>query len=669
MKRILKPLSALLAVGVLVGGCFSGCSSQQQNTQTAKTGYNLKNDYYEYINGDLLASKEIAKDSDCWTYFDELKEQIYHQLSGITQEYVSRKDQLAMGSTEQKIADLYLSAVNTDAKNQAGLGNLEQYVQAINSASSIEEYIAAIGALWKDTGYKSVIGFETGSADLKDSGKYLYHLASADLVLEKSTFESSNEQELVEQYKQYIEKVLTALGNDASQAQNYANQIFEFQKQIASFSLSESDSYNPTKFYHPYDQNQLVGLFSNINLPNMLKAFGLEQVDSFNVSAPEAEKQLNLYLTPDHLPMLKQYSCFCLINKFAMYLGNDFKTPYLEFMQHKTGALEIKSEEKQANELTQKLMKWDFGKLYVEKYFSEQSKQNVEAIVNDILDAYAVKIDALDWMSASTKEKAKQKLSSMIVKIGYPEQWLSDAQQVEISSENTPLINHALSIIKASHTRKVSAMNDPVDRMQWDMTPQTVNAYYNPSNNEIVFPAAILQAPFYDVNNSYEQNLGGIGSVIGHEITHAFDNDGSQYDENGNFNNWWTDQDYSQFSELIEKVASYYSTYEVIDGLHVNGEQTVGENIADLGGVSCITQIIGNDPEKLQAMYSSYATIWASKYTDTYLKMLVNSNPHSPAKVRVNAVLSSTDGFYQAYPEIKPEDNMYVAPEERVRVW
>lgn len=669
MKKVLKSICVLTGICMLAPIALSGCSTQQQNAPASETSYTAKNDYYEYINDSLLASKEIPEDRGRWSYFDELENQVYDQLCDITQTCVSGKDQFQPGSTEQKIADLYLSAMDTDTKNQAAFGDLKQYIDDVMSADSIEEYISAVGAYWNATGMQSIFSFKTTVQDPKDSSKYLCNLDSINLVLKQQIYESSNQQALLDEYKQYIEKIMTLLGNDSSSAKEYANQIFDFQKQIASYSLSESESYDPSKTYHLYDQNQLADLFPNIDTQQMLKAFGLDSVSSFNIVAPEAEQQLNSYLTPDHLPMLKQYSAFCMVNDFAKYMGDEFSAPYYEFRQKVNGATGTKSNETRANELTQTLLEWDFGRLYAEKYFSEQAKQNVEAMVNEILNAYQNQIDALDWMSAPTKEKAKKKLSSMIVKIGYPETWPSYTQKVDIPSENGVFVNNALNITKAKQAANLNAMSQPVDRTKWQTTPQTINAYYEPANNEIVFPAGILQAPFYDINHSFEENLGGIGSVIGHEITHAFDNSGAQYDENGNYTNWWTDEDYAKFNELVENVITYYNGYQMADGLYVNGEQTAGENIADLGSLSCISKIVGNDPEKLQSVYRNYATIWACKYTDNALKTIMNIDPHAPGKIRVNAVLSSTDEFYQAYPEIQPGDEMYVSPENRVKIW
>lgn len=275
----------------------------------------------------------------------------------------------------------------------------------------------------------------------------------------------------------------------------------------------------------------------------------------------------------------------------------------------------------------------------------------------------------MDWMSGSTRQEARKKLANLTIKVGYPDQWPQDRYELELTppDQGGLYIDNILSLKKAEQDFRFETRHDPVDRGEWGMTPQTVNAYYNPGNNEIVFPAAILQAPFYSANGNPVANLGGIGTVIGHEITHAFDTTGSQYDEKGNLRDWWTDEDRQHFKELGQKVIDYYSLMEV-NGIPVNGSLSATENIADLGAVSCLTEIAKKEGYDLKELYKAYASVWASKYRDEYLSYIMSNDVHAPGIIRVNGVLSATDGFYTAF-DIKEGDGMYRKPEDRPKIW
>lgn len=319
--------------------------------------------------------------------------------------------------------------------------------------------------------------------------------------------------------------------------------------------------------------------------------------------------------------------------------------------------------------LTQDLLPWDFGMIYVEEYFSQEDKEAVEGIIAQILEEYETIIMGQDWMSQETKEKAIRKLETMEVKIGYPDPWPEekDRMQVVPVSEGGSLMSNFVTSLKASVEHERDKLGHEVDRSEWSDVPQTVNAYYDPANNEIVFPAAILQAPFYDRENSDGANLGGIGYVIAHEVSHAFDSTGALYDEKGNYSIWWTDEEMEAYQKLSQSIVDYYNNYEVM-GIQVNGEMTLMENIADLGAITCITSIIGDDLEALDEAFTQMAYNWASVDTASFLVYLLNTDTHSPNKVRVNAVVSACDAFYEVY-DVKEGDGMYVAPEDRVGIW
>lgn len=627
-------------------------------------------DYFEAVNHALLSKTEIPADSNNWSYFYDLGNQAFETLDEILKETVDGRKEYLQGSTEQKIADLYLAAINMEERDAVGLGALTDYLEQINNAENITEYAKAVTMIGRELGINSSLCFFPG-IDSKDSTRYATYLVTPDLGSGKETLEDAGQAELLLQYEGYISILLTAAGRTPEEANASAANILAFQKDLASSALSLNDAGNPSLTYHEYTQPEVAALFPNLNILPILEVGGHEKTETFIVEQPEVEKKLNGYFTEEYLPLLKDYSTFCLLNDLAGYLPSEIRNASLNYDKLRRGNRDIKSDEKLAGELVQGLLPFEFGRLYVETSFSEEDKKKVKQMVDEIITEYEGMIDGLEWMSAATKESAKKKLKTMDIKIGYPDVWpdyTKDANILPIE-EGGSLIYNTLEIVKAQSSYSWGLSKEPVDRSLWGMTPQTVNAYYNPSMNEIVFPAAILQPPFYSASATKAENLGGIGTVIAHEITHAFDNSGSQYDENGNFTMWWTAEDNEKFTERVEQVITYYDGYVGFQDRHVNGKQTVGENIADLGAISCVTDIIGEDPEQLQALFRRYAEIWASKYTDESMILRLNTDVHAPAKVRVNAVLSSTDAFYKAYPELKEGDGMYTAPEKRVKVW
>lgn len=695
-KRILRVIAAAAFYGVLITGCgkntdnFTTNEANQTNetnqtNQTNQTEYkesdaeavssqdvshSEKEDYYEAVNHALLSETEIPPDANSWGCFDELDNQAYETLNTILKETASNKEKYKHGSTEQKIADLYAAAINMEERDAAGLGALNSYLEQINGAANVQEYAEAAMSIGRELGLSSSFGFYVG-ADSSDSTKYVTYLVAPDLGPGKETLEDAEQSDLMGQYEGYITKLLTAAGRTPEEAAISAGKILAFQKDLASSALTLNEAGNPSFTYNVYTQEEMIALFPNLDMKRVLSAGKHEKTKTFVVEQPEVEKKLSGYFTEQNLQLLKDYSTFCLLNNLAKYLPSDVRSANLNYNKAQKGNKDIKSDERLAGELVQGLLPFEFGRLYVEECFSEKDKDIVKQMVDEIIAEYKNRIDGLSWMSAATKESAKKKLETMDIKIGYPDVWPKNMDQADILSaeEGGSLIYNVLELFKADTNYTWELAKKPVDRSLWGMTPQTVNAYYNPSVNEIVFPAAILQAPFYSANVSKAENMGGIGTVIAHEITHAFDDSGSQYDEKGNFTMWWTEEDNQKFKERTDRVVKYYDGYEGFKGRHVNGRQTLGENIADLGALACVTDIIGDDPVQLQALFRSYAQIWAGKYTDESMLMRLNTDVHSPGKVRVNAVLSSTDAFYKAYPELKEGDGMYLAPEKRVKVW
>lgn len=676
MKKRIGLLLGALAASVLLGGC--GKKTQpapepqvmQESEKETDHSIRMEDDYYDYVNHELLEETQIPADSNNWGYFYQLDQEAYEELNGVLKETVEKRKQYEAGSLEQKIGDFYLTALDLEGRRQAGFGDLKPYMESIQNASTIEEYIDSVGRLSSDMGFYSILAM-IWSEDMEDSSRYACYLDGADLGPGKETLEDASLGELMKEYQAYIGRTLEFTGMEKEQAEQAASEILAFQKDLAASALPLADQDAPEKIYNVYSSEDLERLFSNIETEKMLQAFHVDGQEVYIVAQEELTKKINEYLTEENLPLLKNYSLFCLVQDFSPYLTPEIRDNSLDWVNRQKGIAEKETEEKQASKMTQSLLGFEFGRLYVERCFSQEDKQNIRDMVEQILKAYEDRIRELDWMGEETKTAAIKKLKTMTLKIGYPDQWPDYYAKAQVmpAEEGGCLINNFISLQKASNAVCQEKYRKPVDKGEWGMTPQTVNAYYNPTGNEIVFPAAILQAPFYDSEADFASNLGGIGMVIAHEISHAFDSSGSLYDENGNYHVWWTDEDRAEFKELAQSVIDYYDGQEGFEGRFVNGAQTLNENIADLGAVNCITSIVGDDEDSLKKLFHQYAVVWASKYTDESMIQRLNIDVHSPAKVRVNAVLGATEAFYKAYPEIKEGDKMYVAPEKRVKIW
>ncbi|MDR7810726.1 M13 family metallopeptidase [Lacrimispora sp.] len=684
-NRIKFCLAAILVLSLLLTGCQKKIETPPEQTAAQPVNVQgeagsaasdesedvrLEDDYYDYVDRQILDQVEIPKDSSGWSYFYQLEKDSYEVLEGVLEEAVKNRKQAKPGSLEQKIADLYLTALDMKGREKAGFGQLKPYLDELNNASDIDGYLKAVGNIYGDLGVNSILTVQW-MEDMKDSSRYALYVDGADLGPGKETLEDKTQAKLMDQYQNYIRSTLEYTGMSREEAEKAAADIMALQKDLAASALPLSQQNDPDIIYNPYSMKDLKGLLPEGAADSYLSSAGLTDVDTLVVTQKAQMVKIGKYLTNDHLPVLKNYSIFSLVNDFAPYLTPEIRDNYQDWNNTQNGIKERKTDQKLASERTQNMLGFEFGRLYVEKRFSKEDKTAIEEMVRHILENYKKQIMGLDWMGEETKSAAIKKLDNMTLKIGYPDKWPNDYAKATITpvEKGGSLINNVISLTKAQNAVNREKVRKPVDKTEWGMTPQTVNAYYNPTGNEIVFPAAILQAPFYDADKDYASNLGGIGTVIAHEVSHAFDSSGSLYDENGNYHVWWTSEDRAKFKQLADQVVAYYDGQEGYKGRHVNGAQTLNENIADLGSMACITSIVGDDVESLKLVFEQFATIWAAKYTPESMIRRLNTDVHSPAKVRVNAVLSATDAFYKAYPEIKEGDAMYVAPQKRVKIW
>ena len=491
----------------------------------------------------------------------------------------------------------------------------------------------------------------------------------ADTLIGKEYLENPQMQEYVDIYYDYMGDMLEEFGMSETEAADTVSKIDVLLRDICSSTLSMEQYYDPSITYNVYTKEELQELYTNVDVEKMLKTLRIDSAPSYIVSDVGQAEKINELLVEENLEVLKDFSTFVMLNDVAEYSTENYAKLAKNLDNQLHGVTGSVRDEDIWMELTQDMLPWDFGKIYVEKYFSEESKADVESMIVQIKEAYKDIINRQEWMSEATKKKAIRKLDTMQVKIGYPDEWPDSMEMMQVTpiSEGGSLLSNWLVNMQVAIEDNLQDLNREVDRTTWSMTPQTVNAYYNPGNNEIVFPAAILQSPFYDPEGDDAKNLGGIGYVIAHEISHAFDANGALYDEYGNYNVWWTEEELAKYNELSQSIINYYENYEVA-GMKVNGSLTLSENIADLGAMTCITSILGENVKDLQEAFSQLAYIWASEETVAYQMYLLNNDTHAPNKVRVNAVLSACDAFYEAYT-IEETDGMYVAPENRVGIW
>lgn len=658
-------LDSFLSSFEKVGEAVKGEDSEEEKAKEIR----YQDDFYDYVNQDILDMIELGDTDAQWTWFGELMAAADEEMEDIIRELAESNKAYEKGSSEQKIKDMYECVSNMENRNETGLGPLQPHLDTIQNAATIEEYVDALAMLSSEFGFSSIVGGYYIDQDMADSGRNSVYLMYADTLIGKEYLENPKMQEYVDIYYDYMENMLEEAGMEQQEAADTVSRIDILLRDICSDTLSMEQYYDPSITYNVFTKDELQELYTNVDINKMLKTLRIDSAETYIISDVEQAKKINELLIEDNLEVLKDFSTFVMLNDVAEYSTQNYAKLAQDLDSKLHGVTGSRNDEDIWMDLTQDMLPWDFGKIYVEEHFSKDSKEDVEAMIMQIKEAYKGIINRQEWMSEATKEKAIRKLDTMQIKIGYPDVWPDSMEMMQVTpiSEGGSLLSNMLVNMQVSIEDNLQDLNREVDRTTWSMTPQTVNAYYNPGNNEIVFPAAILQPPFYDEEGNEAKNLGGIGYVIAHEISHAFDANGALYDEYGNYNVWWTQEELQKYNELSQSIVSYYENYEVA-GMKVNGSLTLSENIADLGAMTCITSILGENIEDLQEAFSQLAYIWASEETVAYQMYLLSNDTHAPNKVRVNAVLSASDAFYEAYT-IKETDGMYTAPENRVGIW
>jgi putative endopeptidase len=643
-------------------------------TEYADRSVRAQDDFFNHLNGKWLASTEIPADKASWGTFAKLADDVQPQLRGIIESVASSPNR-APGSDAQKIGDMYASFMNEPRLETLGLSPLKPELARIAALQDKKEIPALIARFNKrSVGAPYDFGIHQ---DAKDSTKYVVDIGQSGLGLpDRDYYLEANKAETRAQYRTHVENILKLAG-DANAAANAAD-IVALETELAKVQWSKVENRDPVKTYNKVELAKLAELAPGYDWNAYLGPAGIAgKVGYVIVSQPSYLKGFNEVLNKTPLATWKAYFQWHLLHSNAPYLSKAFVDENFAFYGATlTGVTAIRPRWKRGVATVEGALGEALGKLYVAQYFPAERKERMEGLVKNLLVAYRQSIDKLDWMSPATRKQAQIKLSKFRVKIGYPNKW-RDYSAFDVAPDD--LAGNVARWHEFDYNREMNKLGNPIDREEWGMTPQTVNAYYNPELNEIVFPASILQPPFFDANADDAVNYGAIGAVIGHEISHGFDDQGSQYDGDGNLRNWWTKADHKNFAAKTRQLISQYGAYSPVKGYNVNGELTLGENIADNSGVAIAYKAyklsLGGKKAPVidgytgeQRFYIGFAQVWRMKMRDAQQLVLLKVDPHSPGQFRTNGTMRNQPGFYSAFG-VKPGDKMYLSPKERVIMW
>jgi endothelin-converting enzyme/putative endopeptidase len=675
----------------VISAILSFIGAEAQNTVPKEPGINVsfmkkeispREDFFRYVNGTWLDKTEIPSDRNSWGSFNELRQKTDADALAILKE--ASKDPKYKSNTDQgKAIALFNTIMDTVGRNKKGIAPLKPYlkkIDAIKNVTDLQNFLIEM----QPQGSAGFFGVYV-SADAKNSNKNSVSLSPGNLGLSDKDYYNADDKdskEKREKYEVHVARMLQFLGESPAKAKESAKQVLALEVEMSAPRLDRVERRDRRKQYNPTAVADLKKTTPSIQWDKYFAGIGMAKLDTVNVAQPRYMAALEKTFTEKKVEAWKEYLKWSALNRAASTLSTDIENANFDFYgKTLTGALKQRPREEVALQVINGATGEALGKLYVEKLFPAEAKEKAKNMIANVMLAYQNRINALPWMSAETKTKAIEKLNKLTIKIGYPDKW-KDYSVLELKNvaEGGTYFDNMKNISKWSYKESLADLGKPVDKTEWGMSPQTVNAYFNPSYNEIVFPAAILQPPFYNYQADEAVNYGGIGAVIGHEISHGFDDSGARYNADGNLVDWWTANDLKQFTALGGDLAAQYSALEPLPGIHVDGKFTLGENIGDLGGINAAYDglqlylksnphpglIDGFTPE--QRFFISWATVWRTKSRDEAIKSQVKTDPHSPGEYRAYVPIQNVDAFYDAFG-IKKGDKMYVEPEKRVKIW
>ncbi len=622
-------------------------------------GTNLRDDYYQTINHDGLDNAVIPEGKSATGTMHG--DQVNDQLKAVVKEADSSNPD--KNSKAGKIKTIYDNYMNKEARNAQGYEPLKPYLDEIDAVKTVSDFI----------GTEAIDTFMSfrNEIDQKDSSRYINTFLTPS-VNTKDMYEGKDDNKK-QAYLKFAASLFTLIGYSEADAEAAADTVFDLETQIAEASLSLIDTYDINKTYNIYSLDEISAEFKNIDIEKVFENSGFKLKDRFMVYDVGAMKKTAELLDDKNIDALKTYAKFALLANNVQYLSEDFENAETELNSAVMGIQGTLDEETKAVNCIDSLVPDYLGELYSDKYVDEKTKTDLTEMIKGMIGIYRERLENNDWMSEATRQKAIKKLDTMGIKVGCPDEYPEvalDSKELKTYAEGGSLVENMITISEAEEQDMIAREGTVVDHSQWVATPQTINAFYDPSFNDVTVCAGFLQMPgVYSTDAPYERNLGAIGMVVGHEISHAFDKNGSQYDENGNAVNWWTEEDAAAFDKLCQNVIDFYDGYEAAPGIAMNGELTLTENTADMGGLSVVAELASRiENFDYKQMFESYANLQLSAAYRGYLQMCATSDVHSLPSVRVNRLFETCDKFFETYG-ITENDGMWVAPEDRVAIW
>jgi len=665
-----------------VSACMSFSQAQEVGKKALVSGIELENfdtsvsadeDFFRFVNGKWLEKTKIPADQSNYGAFTALAIETKESIKKLIEEASTQKSPSAIA---KQVGDFYHSYTDIAQRNKAGIEPLQGMLSQIKAINSKEQLIQVAGKLSR-RGVTSFYGFYI-EPDAKRSDQYAIYVNQDGTTLPDRDYyldDKERFQKILVDYTKFVETMLTQVGwQDAAE---FAGKIVEMERSFARSQWKQEELRNPDNTYNKMPATEIASKYASLRWADYATAAGLPSGLDVIVGQPSFMEGASNTITENDLDTLKAYLVFQVVDTYAPLLTESMEKLHFDF--HETTLSGVTEQEplwRRGVDACNGLLGMPVGQLYVEKYFSPKSKEKMNILVKNLLVAFEKRIDQLEWMGNGTKKQAKEKLAQFTPKIGYPDVW-KDYSSVKIVPDN--IIANMGEVLEFEQNYQNNKLGKPINRNEWYMPPQTVNAYYNPLMNEIVFPAAILQPPFFNLDADDAVNYGGIGAVIGHEISHGFDDSGRKYDGKGNLRNWWTPSDQEEFQERSTKLVNQYDAYKPFPTDSVNGKFTLGENIGDLGGMSVAytayqLSLQGKEAPVMdgytgdQRFFIGWAQVWRRKYRDEELKKRLLTDPHSPSQYRCNGIVSNLDPFYAAF-SIKPDSNMFIDLKKRVRIW
>ena len=678
-------LTALLAI-LFMAACSTGGNEEEYaqgiNLEYIDETVSPSEDFFRYVNGNWLNNTEIPSDQGRWGSFNELREYSREAVLQVL-EQAAQDASYVEGSDERKAADFYAIGMDSLLAERVGVNPLQSWfeeIDAIEDESGLQKIVAKMHSYGANPFFGFFIFPDLVNSEIMNIYIDQGGMAMPDRDYYTKTDEKS--EEIKTKYRELISSMFRKAGFTNEEGAANSDIVMSIEGKLAEAALPRVERRDPRRLYNKRSLEELNDLCASIDWNQYLTDVGVTGYEELIVTEPDFFTGVQEIISTHPVSDLKVYLKWHAINSAAPYLNHDLVKENFEFYgKTLRGTEEMRPRWKRVLDQTGGALGEAVGKLYVAETFPPEAKEAAREMVDNILEAMGDRIRSLEWMTDSTKEQALKKLSTFTVKIGYPDEWRDYSDlTVETGTESSSYFQNVMNSAKFQHDRQIAKLGKPVDKKEWGMTPQTVNAYYNPLNNEIVFPAAILQPPFYNYEADPAVNYGGIGAVIGHEISHGFDDQGSRFDSEGNMTNWWTDEDRSRFDERTGRLIAQYDAFEPLEDNNVNGRLTLGENIGDLGGLSVAYDGMMKHFEKNgspgeidgftqeQRFFISWATIWRIKYRDEFLRNQLITDPHSPGMYRANGPISNMESFYEAFG-VKEGDAMWRADSVRVKIW